>query len=117
MGVVTTRIFRSKAPTRSSSMSAGTSPAPGRVDSPPTLHQGRAIFGCRDGYVYCLTADDGKLVWRFRAAPIDQRISLAAGPIIDHRCHTFLQEPVGNGGTKQPQPNHSHSFSHALAID
>ncbi|MCX6908437.1 MAG: PQQ-binding-like beta-propeller repeat protein, partial [Verrucomicrobia bacterium] len=45
-----------------------------RVDSPPTIWQGRAIFGSADGCVYCLRADDGVLVWRFRAAPVDQRM-------------------------------------------
>ena len=43
--------------------------AGGRIDSPPTLHRGLALFGCRDGWVYCLRAADGALVWRFRAAP------------------------------------------------
>ncbi len=46
----------------------------GRVDSPPTITDGLCLFGCRDGYVYCLRADDGELVWRFRAAPEDRRI-------------------------------------------
>jgi outer membrane protein assembly factor BamB len=45
----------------------------GRVDSPPTIHRGLAIVGCADGYVYCLRMSDGALVWRFRAAPVDQR--------------------------------------------
>jgi len=45
----------------------------GRVDSPPTIHQGLAIFGSADGFVYCLRLADGALVWRFRAAPIDRR--------------------------------------------
>jgi hypothetical protein len=44
------------------------------VDSPPTIHDGLCIFGCRDGSVYCLRASDGELVWRFRAAPVDRRI-------------------------------------------
>jgi len=35
-----------------------------RVDSPPTLHQGRAIFGSRDGYIYSVRASDGELAWR-----------------------------------------------------
>jgi len=47
----------------------------GRIDSPPTVHDGRVLFGCRDGYVYCLRATDGELVWRFRAAPRDDRLS------------------------------------------
>ncbi len=52
----------------------------GRVDSPPTLFGGGAsgrplcLFGSADGYLYCVTADHGELVWRFRAAPSDRRI-------------------------------------------
>ena len=45
-----------------------------RVDSPPTYWQGRVLFGSADGCVYCLRASDGAIVWRFRAAPIDQRL-------------------------------------------
>jgi len=47
--------------------------AGGRVDSPPTLFKGRALFGCADGTVYCLRLTDGALAWRFRAAPSDRR--------------------------------------------
>jgi len=43
--------------------------AGGRVDSPPTIWQGRVLFGSADGCVYCLRAADGALGWRFRAAP------------------------------------------------
>ncbi len=49
--------------------------ANGRIDSPPTIHQGLVLFGSCDGHVYCLRADDGALVWRFLAAPRDQRIA------------------------------------------
>jgi hypothetical protein len=31
------------------------------------------VFGAHDGYVYCLTLRDGRLVWKFRAAPRDRR--------------------------------------------
>ncbi len=48
--------------------------AGGRIDSPPTLHDGRAIFGCRDGYVYGVRASDGALAWRLRAARRERRI-------------------------------------------
>ncbi len=48
--------------------------AGGRVDTPPTIAEGRCVFGCRDGWVYCLRAADGALAWRFRAAPAEQRI-------------------------------------------
>ena len=48
--------------------------AGGRVDSPPTIHQGMVLFGSADGHVYCLRASDGELAWRFRATPMDQRV-------------------------------------------
>jgi len=48
--------------------------AGGRVDSPPTIWQGRVLFGSADGHVYCLRASDGELIWRFRAAPEDRRM-------------------------------------------
>lgn len=48
--------------------------AGGRVDSPPTVWSGHVLFGCADGWIYCLRASDGILVWRFRAAPHDKRI-------------------------------------------
>ncbi len=48
--------------------------AGGEVDSPPTLWRGLVLFGCRDGHIYCLRASDGELAWRFRAAPVDERL-------------------------------------------
>jgi outer membrane protein assembly factor BamB/SAM-dependent methyltransferase len=48
--------------------------ADGRIDSPPTIYRGMVLFGSNDGRVYCLRASDGRLVWRFLAAPIDRRI-------------------------------------------
>ncbi|MBT4819843.1 MAG: PQQ-binding-like beta-propeller repeat protein [Lentisphaerae bacterium] len=45
----------------------------GRVDSAPTIHRGLVLFGCADGWVYCLRLSDGELVWRFLAAPADMR--------------------------------------------
>jgi len=32
------------------------------------------LFGSADGWVYCLRATDGELVWRFRGAPDDRRV-------------------------------------------
>jgi len=49
-------------------------PVGARVDSPPTIWYGRVLFGCHDGWVYCLRAADGQLAWRFRAAPIERRV-------------------------------------------
>jgi len=48
--------------------------AGGRIDSPPTIHpKGLVLFGCADGFVYCLSAKNGELAWRFQAAPSDRR--------------------------------------------
>jgi outer membrane protein assembly factor BamB len=47
--------------------------AGGRIDSPPTYWKGRVLFGGMDGYVYCLRAADGALLWRFLAAQTDRR--------------------------------------------
>lgn len=54
--------------------------AGGRVDSPPTYHRGMLLFGCADGTVTCLRADDGAMVWRFRAAPAE-RLMAAFGQL------------------------------------
>lgn len=60
--------------------------AGGRIDSPPTIVEvsnqkpevpadALCLFGSRDGWIYALNADDGALVWRFRAAPADRRMT------------------------------------------
>ncbi|MBD3239301.1 MAG: PQQ-binding-like beta-propeller repeat protein [Chitinivibrionales bacterium] len=50
--------------------------AGGRVDSPPTIRDGRVYFGCRDGFVYCLRLSDGALAWRYRVAHgLDQMVA------------------------------------------
>jgi outer membrane protein assembly factor BamB len=48
--------------------------ADGRVDTSPTLHRGLCLFGSKSGWVYCLRAADGEMVWRRRAAPVDEQI-------------------------------------------
>jgi outer membrane protein assembly factor BamB len=45
--------------------------AGGKVDSPPTLARGLAVFGCDDGSVTALRLADGRPAWRFLAAPTD----------------------------------------------
>ena len=54
--------------------------AGGRVDTPPTIHRGLALLGSADGWVYCLRASDGQLVWRRQAAPT-QRLVGAFGQL------------------------------------
>jgi len=46
----------------------------GRIDSPPTVDSGLVVFGCRDGWLRCLRAQDGELVWRFRGAPEERQV-------------------------------------------
>ncbi|MEW6359335.1 MAG: PQQ-binding-like beta-propeller repeat protein [Planctomycetota bacterium] len=46
-----------------------------RIDTPPTLHQGLCIFGAHDGYVYALSCKEGRLAWRMRAAPREERMA------------------------------------------
>lgn len=57
-----------------SGKTAWTFTAGGRVDSPPTCFAGRVYFGCADGRLYCLSANDGQMVWRYLAAPLDRRM-------------------------------------------
>ena len=40
----------------------------------PTVHDGKVFVGSDDGYVYCLKADDGSLVWKLRPGPSEERI-------------------------------------------
>lgn len=54
----------------------------GRVDSPPTIHRGLALFGATDGWVHCLRVADGELAWRFRAVP-DARLT-----VVDERLES-----------------------------
>jgi outer membrane protein assembly factor BamB len=48
--------------------------AEARVDSPPTIYEGLAIFGSADGRVYCLRDADGAEAWRYDAAPVQKRV-------------------------------------------
>jgi len=51
-----------------------------RIDTPPTILPSNdaslCLFGCRDGWVYCLDAADGKLVWKFLAARNHKKIAV-----------------------------------------
>ncbi len=48
--------------------------AGGKIDSSPTVHANTVLFGCADGWVYCLRAEDGVLAWRYLVAPADRQI-------------------------------------------
>ena len=53
----------------------------GPVRLAPTVVQGKVYFGSDDGYAYCLAAEDGKVVWKMRPSPRDERL-LARGRMI-----------------------------------
>jgi len=46
----------------------------GRVDTPPTIDGGLCLFGSHDGYIYALARADGRLAWKLRAAPREERM-------------------------------------------
>ena len=48
--------------------------AEGPVRFAPTFHDDRIYFGSDDGYVYCLDARDGSLVWKYHAGPSDEKV-------------------------------------------
>ncbi|HUE73164.1 MAG TPA: PQQ-binding-like beta-propeller repeat protein, partial [Pirellulaceae bacterium] len=48
--------------------------ADGPVRFAPLAWEDRIYFVSDDGYLYCLNADDGSLVWRFRGGPSDRKI-------------------------------------------
>lgn len=47
--------------------------AGGRIDSSPSIYKDLVLFGCGDGRVYCLRAEDGALLWRYLVAPEDKQ--------------------------------------------
>ena len=53
----------------------------GPIRLAPTLAHGNVYFGSDDGVVYCLRASDGKLVWKMRVGPKDDRL-LSRGEMI-----------------------------------
>ena len=77
--------------------------AGGRIDSPPTCAGDVVLVGSADGYVACLLATDGALVWRFRAAPAERSL-VADGQVESvwpvHGSVLVLTEPSSRGAGK-----------------
>ncbi len=48
----------------------------GAVRYPPAVADGRALVGSGDGYTYAFEAATGRLLWRFRAAPVERKINV-----------------------------------------
>ena len=47
-----------------------------RIDSPPSIYKDRIVFGCADGFFYCVAAKDGRMCWRRRLAPVERWIAV-----------------------------------------
>jgi len=46
----------------------------GPVRFAPTLWKNRVYVGSDDGHIYCLRAGNGKLIWKYRAGPSDEKL-------------------------------------------
>jgi len=46
----------------------------GPVRLAPTIRQGKLYAGSDDGFVYCLKASDGSVIWKFKAAPHPDKV-------------------------------------------
>ena len=44
----------------------------GPIRLAPVIADGRVYFGSDDGFLYCLTAKDGKLLWKIFGAPAER---------------------------------------------
>jgi outer membrane protein assembly factor BamB len=73
--------------------------AEGPVRLPPVAWQGRVYFCSDDGVLYCVAAEDGHLIWKFRGAPNGQQVignhrlisawPARGGPVIRDGCVYF----------------------------
>jgi len=48
--------------------------ADGPVRFPPVAADGKVYFVSDDGYLYCVAADSGRLVWKFRGGPASRKV-------------------------------------------
>lgn len=84
--------------------------AGGRIDTPPAIQDGQAIFGAHDGAVYSLSLASGELNWKFRAAPQEARIMIhgqmesvwpVAGSVLADNGRVYFaagRHPASDGG-------------------
>ncbi len=83
----------------------------------PTIANGKVYVGSDDGYAYCLDAKTGKLVWKLRAGPHDERI-LARGRMISRwpvRTGLLVEDGIAYFGAGVFP--HEKVFIYAVAAD
>lgn len=69
----------------------------GPVRVAPAIANGRAVVGCDDGRVYCLSLDDGKLLWSHRPTAATERMIPGNERIIS--VVPYRTGPIIEGGT------------------
>ena len=72
----------------------------GPVRLAPTIWEDRVLFGSDDGFVYCLKAADGQLLWKKRGGPNDEKL-LGSGKMISRwpiRTGVLVDEGVAYFG-------------------
>ncbi|MHC4328743.1 MAG: PQQ-like beta-propeller repeat protein, partial [Planctomycetota bacterium] len=89
----------------------------GPVRLAPTVSKGRVLFGSDDGFVYCLNADDGKLLWKLRGGPNDERL-LGHGKMISRwpiRTGVIVDEGIAYFGAGIFP--HENVYLHAVRVN
>lgn len=87
----------------------------GPIRYPPAFAKDRIYVGSGDGYVYCLAAGSGDLLWRFRAAPIERMI-----PVYGTLSSTWALGGgilVENGTVFAAAGISNHDGTHVFALD
>jgi hypothetical protein len=82
-------------------------PTAGRIISSPTFWEGKVYAGSGDGRVYCLDAEHGSLVWRYRVAPVERRIMVYG--------HLMSSWPINANVLVQPSTDAGQSGAVAYA--
>lgn len=60
----------------------------------PAVHGGKVYAGSDDGFLYCLGADDGRLIWKYQGGPSDRRVP-GNGRVVSMwpvRCGTVVDD-------------------------
>ncbi len=82
---------------------------PNGIIDKPAVDAQSVYFGCRDGYVYCLTRHDGKLRWKaFMEAPVVASPVIARCPGYAQTAHVFAVSTAGKVACLNPTTGDAH---------
>lgn len=77
--------------------------APNGILDKPAVDAQSVYFGCRDGYVYCLSRSDGKLRWKTHmAAPVVASPVIARCPGYAQTAHVYAVSTAGKVACLDP---------------